>query len=145
MRRLATAASIVVACAILAACGNYHFPGGSSAGTGTVTGQVLAVPCAPVEKVDSPCQGRPVPNLDILFTSDSSHDQVVARTASDGRYTVELADGAWSVSFKGGGIMRVIDGPNWVTVEAGGTVVANFLMDSGIRVPAEAGSSPSSP
>ena len=28
--------------ALLAACGNYHFPGGSSAGSGTVTGRVLA-------------------------------------------------------------------------------------------------------
>ena len=120
---------------MLAACGNYHFPGGSSSGTGTVTGRVLAVPCAPVEKVDSPCQGRPVQNLDIIFTSDSSHDQVTARTDSAGQYSVQLAAGTWSVSFKNG-IIRLIDGPKSVTVEAGGTVVANFLMDSGIRVPA---------
>ena len=135
MRHLAVAASIIGACALLAACGSYRFPGGSSPGTGTVTGQVLAVPCAPVEKVDSPCQGRPVPNLDIVFTSDSSHDQVTARTDSGGRYSVQLAAGTWTVSFKNG-IIRLIDGPKSVTVEAGGTVVANFLMDSGIRVPA---------
>ena len=135
MRHLAVAASIIGACALLTACGNYRFPGGSSSGTGTVTGQVLAVPCAPVEKVDSPCQGRPVPNLDIIFTSDSSHEQVTTRTDSGGQYSVQLAAGTWSVSFKNG-IIRPIDGPKSVTVEAGGTVVANFLMDSGIRVPA---------
>jgi len=143
MRRLTVAASIVGACALLAACGNYHFPGGSSAGSGTVTGHVLAVPCAPVEKVESPCQGRPVPNLDIVFTSDSSHDQVTAKTDSGGQFSVQLAAGSWSVSFKNG-IMRLIDGPKSVTVEPGGTVVANFLMDSGIRVPAEAPSPPAS-
>jgi hypothetical protein len=32
--------------------------------------------------------------------------------------------------------MRVISGPPAVTVAAGSTVVANYVLDSGIRVPA---------
>src|ERR1700740_207899 len=101
MARMAAAASIVVALALIAACGSYHFPGGSTTGTGTVTGQVLVVPCAPVEKVDSPCAGRLVANLDFTFTSDSTHQQVDVRTDPGGNYTVELTAGSWSVGFKG--------------------------------------------
>src|SRR3989442_11766141 len=32
-----------------AACAAYHFPGGGHVETGTVSGKVTAVPCAPVE------------------------------------------------------------------------------------------------
>ena len=143
MRHAVKLASICCAVVLLAACGNYHFPGGSSTGTGTVTGKVTAVPCAPVEQVDSPCAGRLVANLDFTFTSDSTHEKVKVRTDSAGNYTVELAAGSWSVAFQG--IMRIIDGPKSVTVKAGQTIVANYVLDSGIRVPAAAGSSPSSP
>ena len=144
MSRFGAAAGTLAACALLAACGSYHFPGGSTTGSGTVTGQVLAVPCAPVERVDSPCAGRPVSGLAIIFTSDATGEQKTATTDTSGNYALELAAGSWSVSFKGG-IMRVISGPKSITVEAGKTVVANYLMDSGIRVPVEGASPPSNP
>src|SRR6266481_6103810 len=64
-----------------AACGAYRFPGAGTpvAGTGTVSGQVSAVPCFPIEPapaqpgvvqpgvVQPPCAGRPVPGAVIEF------------------------------------------------------------------------------
>lgn len=129
------AAATVAACVLVGACGAYRFPGGAAGGTGTVSGQVLSVPCAPVEKPNSPCSGRPVPNLDIVFTS-AGGEHVVARTDSSGDYSVELAAGTWSVALKS--FMRVVSGPRSVTVPAGGAVVANYVVDSGIRLPGPA-------
>jgi len=123
-------------CALLGACAGYRFPGGPAAGTGTVSGQVTVVPCAPVEKVDAPCQGRGAANVALIFTSPSN-EQVVTQTDSAGNYAVELKAGKWAVAIKG--YMRVISGPSTVTVEAGGSVVANYVVDSGIRLPAPAG------
>jgi hypothetical protein len=135
MRFVIVAAAGLAACALLGACAGYRFPGGSASRSGTVTGQVLAVPCAPVEKANSPCQGRPVPNLEILFTS-AGKDQVVTKTDSAGQYAVELTAGTWAVTLKS--YMRVLSGPRAVTVDAGGTTVANYVVDSGIRLPAAA-------
>ena len=140
LRFLVGLAGVVAATAVLAACAGYAFPGGSSTGTGTVTGQVLAVPCTPVEKAGSPCQGRPVTNADITFTSETTHDAVTTRTGSAGNYSVQLAGGTWDVSFKG--VMRLISGPKSVAVQPGKAVVANYLVDSGIRLPAVAAASP---
>jgi hypothetical protein len=142
MRFLIVAAAGLGTCALLGACAGYRFPGGPVAGTGTVSGTVTVVPCAPVERVDSPCQGKPVPNLALIFTS-SGNEQVVAQTDSAGSYAVELKAGKWAVTFKG--YMRVISGPATVTVEAGGSVVANYVVDSGIRLPAPAADSASPP
>ena len=47
---------------LVAACGAYHLPGGPSAGSGTVTGQVTVIPCGPVEPAQpdlAPCKMRP--------------------------------------------------------------------------------------
>ena len=137
MRRFALAIGGLGACALVSACSGYSFPGGLSTGTGTVTGQVLAVPCAPVEKVGSPCQGRPVAGAEIVFTSETAHVDVVTKTDSSGNYSVSLAAGTWEVSVRP--VMRVISGPKTVVVEPEKTVIANYLVDSGIRVPAAAG------
>src|SRR5438445_7126083 len=50
---------------LTAACGAYSFPASQSPSpdTGTVTGRVVAVPCAPVEKAGEQCAGRPVASL----------------------------------------------------------------------------------
>ena len=67
------------------------------------------------------------------FTSPSG-TVVVAETDAGGAYRATLPAGTWKVSFKG--YMRIISGPPEVTVTAGDTVVANYVVDSGIRVPA---------
>jgi len=118
---------------LVAACGAYQFPGGSSAGRGTVTGQVTVVPCGPVEPAQpefAPCKMRPAAGLELDFTSDLG-TVVSTKTGSDSRYGIELAAGAYKVSVKN--YMRVISGPPVVTVKAGATVVADYVVDSGIR------------
>ena len=116
----------------LAGCGSYSFPSGQQSQTGVITGRVVAVPCAPVEQPQQPCGGRPVPKLELVFTS-SGGASVSSTTDSGGNYSVELDSGTWHVASKG--YMRVISGPANVTVKAGETVVANYVVDSGIRVP----------
>ncbi len=125
---------IVVALVAATACGAYRFPGeGPTAQTGTVTGQVMTWPCAPVENPQIICQGRPIPGLPVVFTSPGG-TVVVAETDAGGTYTATLPAGTWKVSFKG--YMRIVSGPPEVTVTAGETVVANYVVDSGIRLPA---------
>ena len=132
MRNLLLVALVVV----VAGCGAYRFPGGSAAGTGTVTGQVVAVPCAPVENPQSICKGRPAADVEIVFTTANG---AVASTKTDsgGNYSIQLDAGTWKVTLKS--YMRIIGGPVAVTVTADSAVVANYVVDSGIRVPQPAG------
>ncbi len=115
-----------------AACGAYRFPGESPSASGTVSGHVMAVPCAPIQPANQPpCAGRPVGGLEIDFTGNGT--TVGTKTGSIGAYSVELAAGTWKVSLAS--YMRIISGPPAVTVQAGSNVVADYLVDSGIRVP----------
>lgn len=123
---------------LTAACGAYQFPGPGSSpspstATATVTGRVLAVPCAPVEQPGpNSCAGRPVPKLEIDYVGGGS---VITRAVTDtnGSYFVALAPGTYSVKLKT--YMRVISGPLSITVAPGSAIVANYLLDSGIRLP----------
>ena len=120
---------------LTAACGAYEFPvSGSSPtpNTGTVSGRVLAVPCAPVEQINSPCTGKFVAGVEIDYVSGAT---IAGRTVTDGKgnYSIRLDPGAYTVVFKN--FMRVISGPTKITVAAGSTLVANYILDSGIRVP----------
>jgi len=114
------------------ACGAYRFPGETTSGSGTVSGHVTAVPCSPVQAANlPPCAGRPAAGLEIDFTGNGT--AVGTRTDSRGAYSVELPVGTWNVSFKS--YMRIISGPPTVRVQAGSSVVADYVVDSGIRVP----------
>jgi hypothetical protein len=119
---------------LTAGCGAYAFPGGGSpsADTGLVSGRVLAYPCAPVERIDSPCPDRPIAKVEIDYISGTS---VAARTVTDsnGNYSIRLEPGTYTVRFNS--YMRVISGPTKLSVAAGSSVVANYLLDSGIRAP----------
>jgi hypothetical protein len=118
---------------MVAACGAYQFPGGPTAGSGTVAGQVTVIPCGPVEPPQpnfAPCKMKPAAGLEIDFVSDGG-TVTSAKTGSDGRYEIGLTAGAYKVSVKN--YMRVISGPPTVTVKPGATVVADYVLDSGIR------------
>jgi hypothetical protein len=117
---------------VTAACGAYQFPGESpSPNNGTVSGRVIAVPCAPVQPAGSACTGRPVAGLEIDFTDGATTTAAV--TDSNGSYSIALSPATWKVRVKG--YMRIISGPTSITVAAGSNVVANYVLDSGIRVP----------
>jgi hypothetical protein len=120
---------------VTAACGAYQFPGGGpspSPATGTVSGRVVAVPCAPVEPAASTCAGRPVGNLELDYMV---RDRVVrqAVTGANGEYAVDLDPGSYTVRIKT--YLRVLSGPLNIVVAAGSNLVANYTLDSGIRIP----------
>jgi len=130
MRNVLLAALVLVT----AACGAYRFPGSPSPspGVGTVSGTVVAVPCFPVESAGiAQCAGRPVPGVEIDFTSTDGTSKAV--TDPSGHYTLTLAEGTWTVHLAT--FMRVITGPARLTVVPGSLVSANYVLDSGIRVP----------
>ena len=129
---------VLVALLVAAAsCGAYQFPGGNPSPSptperGVVSGRVLAVPCAPVEQAGTTCAGRPVPKLELDYVKDG---EVAASAVTDsgGAYLVSLAPGTYQVKLKT--YMRVISGPLTVEVAPQSSVVANYILDSGIRVP----------
>jgi hypothetical protein len=136
-----------------AACGAYHFPG-PGGGTGTVSGQVTTNMCWPVEApiracpypgaepaIDCPadpngigaaCGQRPIPGLQLFFSNGST--TFATKTDSRGFYSIDLPSGTWSVSTRS--IMRIISGPQTLVVKAGDTIVADYLVDTGIRTAA---------
>ncbi|HET6311643.1 MAG TPA: carboxypeptidase-like regulatory domain-containing protein [Candidatus Nitrosotalea sp.] len=135
---------------LTAACGAYSFPGGSPSGTGTVTGTVSVMPCGPIEQVPPkqsgqpaqpaqpaqpqdavPCRMMAAAGVELSFTSGEK----VASTLTDnnGRYRIELTEGTYKVSAKN--YRRIVSGPAAVSVKAGSTVTADYLLDSGIRLP----------
>ena len=122
---------LMVVVLVAAACGAYHFPGGPTPGTGSVSGHVVAIPCAPVEQAGKPCGGKPLQGLQITFSNGSEADSAV--TDSNGNYSVRLFAGTWKVTIKS--YMRIVSGPPTVTVAAGSAITADYVVDSGIRVP----------
>jgi hypothetical protein len=130
LMRYASLAALVL---LVAACGAYAFPGGSnSPAVGTVSGKVVAIPCSPIEPAgQNVCKGRPVPGLKILFTDGQSVESTT--TDSSGFYSIALGPGHYKVTMKT--YMRVISGPLTVGVDPGSSVVADYVLDSGIRAP----------
>lgn len=128
MRNMLLAALVLVT----AACGAYQFPGESpSAGTGNVSGHVIAVPCGPVEPGGDACAKRVVAGVEIDYSD--GRNSAAAVTDAAGAYSIDLAAGTWKVSLKT--YMRIITGPTVVKVAAGSHVVADYVLDTGIRVP----------
>jgi hypothetical protein len=123
---------LLIAVALVAvACGAYQFPGGSPPATGSVSGHVVAVPCTPVEQAGKPCGGRPVAGVQITFIDGDVSQSAV--TDANGYYEVGLAAGTWKVTIKS--YLRIISGPATVTVDAGSALKADYVVDSGIRLP----------
>lgn len=121
---------------VSAACGAYHFPAGGaspSPATGVVSGSAVSIPCSPVEKPGTTCGGKPVPGLELDYVDGKGG---VSRTVTDrwGNYSINLQPGSYSV--KVNTYMRVVSGPLKVQVDSRAYIVANYVLDSGIRAPA---------
>lgn len=131
-----------------AACGGYHFPGPGSE-VGTVSGQVSATGCGPVQPATPVCLTPVIPapdclpqtptgnacgsfpsrGVELVFTNNGT--SVSATTDSNGDYSIDLAAGTWTVDTKP--ITRIISGPRTVVITAGSKIVANYVVDTGIR------------
>jgi len=119
-----------------AACGAYRFPASSPAATATVSGTVISLPCSPIVSAENPCLGRQVPGAVLTFTKGNA--TATATTDKSGAYSIELEVGTWNVtlqSYQFKGYTRIVRGPRTVTVTAGDNAVANYVIDSGIRIP----------
>jgi hypothetical protein len=117
---------------LTAACGGYQFPGGSpTPAAGTVSGRVLAVPCAAIEPADGQCI-RPVPNLELDYVLKGESRTEKTFTNAKGNYSVALPPGTYAVKVKP--YMRIISGPTNLTVGAGTSTVADYVVDSGLRI-----------
>src|SRR2546421_9237589 len=136
-------ALVGVAILLTVGCGAYQFPGESPApAAGTVSGRVLTVPCAPVEKADSQCAGRPVPNLELDYSIGANLTEK-AVTDANGSYSIALKPGSYAVKLKT--YMRVISGPLKIEVAAGSHPGANYGLGSGILGPRAGLPKPSPP
>ena len=56
------------------------------------------------------------------------------KTDSGGYYSIQLPAGTWSVGTVD--FARIIDGPQKLVVSAGDNIVANYVIDTGIRAAA---------
>jgi hypothetical protein len=151
-------ALLVVILVATAACGTYRFPGPGN-GSGTVSGQVIAALCGPVEPAAQKClpgpaadcmpnslNGRacgawPVPGLELDFKN--GHTSLSAKTDSGGDYSIDLTSGTWTVNTKS--YMSIISGPRTVVVGAGARIVANYVVDIGIRAASQSGQAAAAP
>ena len=117
---------------LTAACGAYHFPGGNQSGIGTVSGKVDAVGCGPVPQGAGVCApSRPASNLEIDFVGTGA--VVPAVTDSAGVYSIQLPAGTYKVTVKQP--LVIVSGPAVLTVQSGGSIGANYVVDSGLRAP----------
>jgi hypothetical protein len=121
-RRLA----LLVAIVTFAACGH----GSAQAGTG-IRGVVMLGPTCPVENVNSPCPDRPFHGQVAATSSDGS--TVTVATDAEGRFTMDLAAGTYSVTAvtSGGGPPTAT--PRTVTVRDGSYTHVSLEVDTGIR------------
>jgi hypothetical protein len=135
--RIALLIGLVIA---TAACGNYRYPAPMNE-TGTVHGLVTSSscvgPCPAVliclpQPASPACGQRPMVELGLIFTKGSS--SFVAKTDSTGVYSINLPVGTWSVATAT--IARIISGPQILEVKAGTSIVADFVVDTGIRAAA---------
>jgi hypothetical protein len=70
-----------------------------------------------------------MPGLQLVFTSGETSR--IAATDSSGHYSIELDSGTWQVGTKS--IARIISGPVALVVTAGASIVADYVVDTGIR------------
>ena len=102
----------------------------------TVSGHVLAGPVCPVETVppNPSCAPRPVAGATVIATNASGHEVGRAVADSDGFYSMHLDPGAFTLAteLNGTGMMKAPVGKA-IVVPASGSVVVDFLVDTGVR------------
>lgn len=130
---LISVAAIVVIVLIGAAVGACGL--GPLQGQGTLTGDVVAGPTCPVERVDNPCPPKPVPNREIQVLDTTGTIVASTKTDASGHFSLVLAPGDYQVNvpYTPGqiGISQVTKGN--VRVVANQSVYIKIELDTGIR------------
>jgi hypothetical protein len=75
---------------------------------------------------------QPAVGVEIDFASGGK--VASTQTGADGRYIIDLREGNYQVTLKS--YMRIVKGPLEVSVKGGSTITADYLVDSGLRMPA---------
>ncbi|HYZ94068.1 MAG TPA: carboxypeptidase regulatory-like domain-containing protein [Actinomycetota bacterium] len=102
-------------------------PGAANAG---IFGSVVARPSCPVEEANSPCPERPVPDAEV--TAKQGDDvKGSARTDSNGKYTLRLAPGTYTVTASSPSVMSC--DTHEVTVRDHQYTPVRITCDTGIR------------
>jgi hypothetical protein len=82
-----------------------------------------------------------MPGLELVFTSGGA--SLTAKTDSGGDYSIELPSGTWTVGTTS--YVRIITGPRTLSVRAGASIVADYVVDTGIRAASQPGSATGAP
>ena len=90
-----------------------------------------AGPTCPVERVDSPCPPRPL-SAEIDAQDGSGHLATTTRSGSDGRYTLALPPGTYTLTVASPGPFPRCPTPT-ATVVAGKLATLDIACDTGIR------------
>lgn len=123
---------VIVIAGMLAGCGL----SGPGAARGILTGDVVAGPTCPVERVEGPnCAPAPVPNREIQILDANGVVAATTKTDASGHFSVSLPPGAYvlHVAIVRGqiGVSQVT--PGNVTVVEGKSVSIKIELDTGIR------------
>ena len=115
----------LVALVLAAAC-----TGGGAASPSGITGTVLAGPACPgPARLDSPCPDRPVA-VQLVFLKDGAQAASVS-SLEDGRFTVDLPAGRYTIRGAGSGLPMVRE--MTVDVPADRHVEVTVHADTGMR------------
>jgi hypothetical protein len=131
-------ARVLLLLALVAGCGDSAVrtngdAGGGSSGSG-IEGIVLVGPQCPVERADSPCPDRPLPDAEFRVVKRPSGDVVrTVRSGKDGRFRVALDAGDYTLEPVPGSGGFPFGKPTDVTVRAGAYTNVTVSFDSGIR------------
>lgn len=76
----------------------------------------------------------PAAGLELVLTNGAT--TTITTTDSTGNYSIELGVGTWTVGTNNK--MRIVSGPTTLTITAGASIIANYVVESMIRVMMEA-------
>lgn len=122
---------VMVIGGILVGCGL----SGPGAAHGTLTGDVVAGPTCPVERIGQSCPPAPVPNREIQILDTNGAVVATTKTDASGHFSVSLAPGAYvlHVTIVRGQIGLSQVTPGEVTIVEGKSVYIKIELDTGIR------------
>jgi carboxypeptidase family protein len=108
---------------------------GPGASRGALTGDVVAGPTCPFERVGQSCPPRPVPNREIQILDANGAVAATTKTDASGHFSLSLAPGAYVLHVaivRGGmGVSQVT--PGNVTIAEGKSTYIKIELDTGIR------------
>jgi carboxypeptidase family protein len=98
---------------------------------GTVSGQVLGVPCGGQSVPGKPCAGIPMADALVVLVAAGSGNTVTALTDANGSFTVSVPEGRYAASVMGRRFASTPPPP--LSVTAGGHATITLVVDSGRR------------